>query len=412
MAKKNSINNNKVNKYKIDQAIILCAGKSTRAWPLTITKPKPLLRVANKTLLEYNIEAIKDLTNEILIVVGYLKEQIVKYVEEKYPKLNIKFVEQKEQNGTGGALLEVKNYLKDRFIVINGDDIYSKGDIENCLKDRYSVLAKQVFDISNFGELIVDEKNKKIITIKEKPQEKRKGFANTGVYVLDKKIFDFDIALSERNEYEITDFIKKLSEKEVVNYNIADFWIPITYPWSLLNANEIILSNFKKSINKGIIEKGATLKGNIIIGQNTIVKSGSYLEGNIIIGDNCVIGPNCYIRGFSSIGNNCKIGNAVEVKNSIIGDKTSIGHLSYVGDSIIGNNVNFGAGTITANLRHDDSNVFSFVKGNLVDSGRRKLGAIIGDNVHTGIHTSIYPGRKIWPNKTTLPGEIVKKDIE
>ncbi len=85
--------------------------------------------------------------------------------------------------------------------------------------------------------------------------------------------------------------------------------------------------------------------------------------------------------------------------------------MSYIGDSILGDNVNLGAGTITANLRHDNANIKSPVKRDLINAGRRKLGTIIGNNVHTGIHTSIYPGRKIWPDKTTLPGEIIKKDV-
>ena len=93
-------------------------------------------------------------------------------------------------------------------------------------------------------------------------------------------------------------------------------------------------------------------------------------------------------------------------------DNTHVGHLSYFGDSVIGENVNIGAGTITANLKHDNENVKSMYNNVLVDSGRRKLGAIIADNVHTGINTSIYPGRKIFPGKTTMPGEVVKKDVE
>jgi bifunctional UDP-N-acetylglucosamine pyrophosphorylase/glucosamine-1-phosphate N-acetyltransferase len=104
------------------------------------------------------------------------------------------------------------------------------------------------------------------------------------------------------------------------------------------------------------------------------------------------------------------VGNAVEVKNCVIGDHVSIGHLSYFGDSVFGCGINIGAGTIAANLRHDNASVKSIVKGQVVDTGRRKMGAVIGDNVHTGIHTSIYPGRKIWPGKATLPGEIVSAD--
>jgi bifunctional UDP-N-acetylglucosamine pyrophosphorylase/glucosamine-1-phosphate N-acetyltransferase len=246
----------------------------------------------------------------------------------------------------------------------------------------------------------------------EKPAEEKKGYANTGLYVFTKDIFKYELKKSVRGEYEITDYVKSLLyDKIKVDYETADLWLPVSYPWSLLEANEYFLGQIKTR-NYGTVEKGATITGEVIIGKGTVVLPGSYITGPVMIGENCRIGPNCYIRAKTTVGNNSKIGNAVEVKNSIIGDNTSIGHLSYVGDSVIGDNVNFGAGTITANLRHDDGNVKSPVKGEMVDSGRRKLGAIIADDVHTGIHTSIYPGRKIWPGKTTLPGEVVDKDIE
>jgi len=88
-----------------------------------------------------------------------------------------------------------------------------------------------------------------------------------------------------------------------------------------------------------------------------------------------------------------------------------IAHLTYVGDSVVGENCNLGAGTITANVRHDGGSVSSMVKGKKVESGRQKLGAILADQVHTGIHTSLYPGAKIWPQMTTLPGEVVRGDL-
>jgi UDP-N-acetylglucosamine diphosphorylase / glucose-1-phosphate thymidylyltransferase / UDP-N-acetylgalactosamine diphosphorylase / glucosamine-1-phosphate N-acetyltransferase / galactosamine-1-phosphate N-acetyltransferase len=264
--------------------------------------------------------------------------------------------------------------------------------------------------LRRFGEVIT--KDNTVIDLKEKPEEEKKGLANTGLYVFTKDIFNYQLKKSERGELEITDYIKLLVKDNVkVNYENADFWIPVTYPWNLLEANEVFLEKIK-SRTDGTVEKGATIKGPVIIGKGTVVKAGSYIEGPVMIGEDCKIGPNCYIRAKTTLGDGSKIGNAVEVKNSIIGDNTSIGHLSYVGDSVIGDNVNFGAGTITANLRHDDKSISSPVKGELTDSGRRKLGAIIADNVHTGINTSIYPGRKIWPDKTTLPGEIVSKDIE
>ena len=132
----------------------------------------------------------------------------------------------------------------------------------------------------------------------------------------------------------------------------------------------------------------------------------------MVIGTNCKIGPNCYIRGNTSIGDGCHIGQSVEIKNCVILSKTNVGHLSYVGDSVLGERVNFGAGTTTSNLRHDGKNHRSEVNGRVIDTGRRKFGTIVGDRVHTGINTSIYPGRKFWPDTTTLPGEIVRRDVK
>jgi bifunctional UDP-N-acetylglucosamine pyrophosphorylase/glucosamine-1-phosphate N-acetyltransferase len=151
--------------------------------------------------------------------------------------------------------------------------------------------------------------------------------------------------------------------------------------------------------------------GRLQVGKGVKILPGVVIEGDVIIGDHCKIGPNCYIRGSTSIGDRCHVGQAVELKNSILLSGTNVGHLSYVGDSVLGEKVNFGAGTITSNLRHDGAAHRSLVEGRLTDTGRRKLGTIVGDGVHTGVHTSIYPGRKLWPKTTTLPGAIVAKDI-
>jgi bifunctional UDP-N-acetylglucosamine pyrophosphorylase/glucosamine-1-phosphate N-acetyltransferase len=108
---------------------------------------------------------------------------------------------------------------------------------------------------------------------------------------------------------------------------------------------------------------------------------------------------------------NCKVGNAVEIKNSIIMDDTHIGHLSYLGDCIIGERCNFGAGTLVANLRFDDKEVSIEVKNQMVKSGRRKFGCIMGDGVKTGINVSIMPGRSIYPGAYVDAGSVVKNTI-
>jgi bifunctional UDP-N-acetylglucosamine pyrophosphorylase/glucosamine-1-phosphate N-acetyltransferase len=187
--------------------------------------------------------------------------------------------------------------------------------------------------------------------------------------------------------------------------------LSILYPWDLLRVNELLVGALAENQIEGTMSDRVEIDGHLVLGAGSRILPGVYIEGNVVIGRDCKIGPNCYIRGSTAIGDNCHVGQAVEIKNCILMDHVAIGHLSYVGDSIFGSRTNLGAGTITANLRHDGSNHQSMVGSTLVDTGRRKFGAILGDNVHTGIHTSLYPGRKLWPGMGTLPGAIVRKDL-
>ena len=185
----------------------------------------------------------------------------------------------------------------------------------------------------------------------------------------------------------------------------------LAHPWDLLALNEERVGALDRSSIQGFLSPAATLEGMLVLGEGSRVLPGVYIEGRVIIGRDCKIGPNCYIRGNTSIGDGCHIGQAVEIKNSLIGNKTNAGHLSYIGDSILGDGVNLGAGTITSNFRHDGAHHRSMSQGQLVSTGRRKFGAVLGDGVHTGIHTAIYPGRKLGPGTTTLPGGIVRRDL-
>jgi bifunctional UDP-N-acetylglucosamine pyrophosphorylase/glucosamine-1-phosphate N-acetyltransferase len=185
----------------------------------------------------------------------------------------------------------------------------------------------------------------------------------------------------------------------------------IRHPWDLLRASEAYVARLEDLPRLGEVHPSAVLEGVIHLGADSRILPGVFIEGNVVIGAKCKIGPNCYIRGNTSIGDLCHIGQAVEIKNSLILSHTNVGHLSYVGDSVLGERVNFGAGTMISNLRHDGKTHRSMVGGCLIDTGRRKFGAIIGDHVHTGINTVIYPGRKLWPHTSTRPGTIVQRDL-
>ncbi len=400
---------------KTETAVILAAGRSTRTLPLTLNLPKPMLKVAGMPIIEHNIRALADAgIRNIIVVVGYKKDVLLSFLAGLKDRLSlsIKTVFQEEQNGTARALLLAKESVsEDYFIVIMGDDLYFKEDIEALIKAGPSILGRERKDFSSFG--VISEEGGVLSGIVEKPRRMQKGVAvvNTGAYLLPSSVFGFDVHLSERREFELTEMVIRINKQQPLRVVPSNGWIPIVYPWSLLEANREILSRLR-GVNKGRVEENAVIRGEVIIGRGSLIRAGAYIEGPVFIGEECDIGPNCYIRPFTSIGDRCRVGNASEVKESVIGDDVKIGHLSYVGDSVIADDVNFGAGTLIANLRHDSGNVRSMVKGVLIDTGRRKLGAIIGGGVRLGINTLIYPGRKLWPFTSTLPGEQVRKDKE
>lgn len=399
------------------KAVILCAGKATRCYPLTLTRPKPLLTVANKSLLQHALEqlgALKEIT-EVVLVVGYKKEMIQEWVEKNkhhFP-FTISFVEQKEQKGTGHAMACVRQKIYEPFLLLHGDDLYFADDMKKLLKHVCAFLVKKVSQPDQFGIVVSEQKKGKTILTKiiEKPKEFVGDLANIGCYKLDPSIFSLTIKPSHRGEVEIVDYLTAWAQQHDVVCVEAAQWVPIPFAWSLLDANKYLLQNLK-SKNEGTVEPNVTIKGVVIIGKGTVIKSNSYIEGPVVIGENCTIGPNCYLRPNTSVGNNCKIGFEVEIKDSIFMNNSHNHHLSYIGDSIIGENVNIGAGTITGNLRHDRGLIRTMLNNELVDTGKEKLGVIIGDGAKLGIRTVLYPGRKIGPGKTTLPGEIVKVDIE
>jgi len=401
------------------QAIILAAGESTRTHPLTLTKPKPLLRIANKTIIEHTLEQLKGLVDEVIMIVGFMKEQVMKFLGEEFLGIKIKYVEQKERLGTGHAILQAKSLVKNKFFILPGDDFFMNEDLKKMVIHDYAVLCKEVDNPQAFGIMELDKEGK-IKDIIEKPEHPNSNFANTGCWVLEKDAINYfeKITKSPRGEYEATDVIKMLADEEKkIEVVASKHWMPIGYPWHILNANEYLMKLMFEKINKNIIaensliEENVVIEGNVMIGKNTIVKAGTYIEGPVIIGDDCVIGPQAHLRPFTSIGNGCRIGKS-ELVDVVLGDRVTSKHNSYLGHSVIGDDVNIGAGTITADYRHDGKNHITLIKGKKIDTHRRKLGSFIGDNANTGIGTLIYPGRKIYPNLSTYPGEILKKDLE
>ncbi|KYK28403.1 glucose-1-phosphate thymidylyltransferase [Thermoplasmatales archaeon SG8-52-1] len=394
------------------KCVILAAGEGKRMHPLTYTRPKVMIPIANKPILEWNlINAINAGVKEFIFVVSYKSEMVRSYFEYgKKWNINIEYVNQGEALGTAHAIGMAEKFVDD-FIVLCGDTIFGEQDIKNVLSDSNSMGLFKIENASEYG--IVDTKGDKVIKIYEKMQEPFSNIINAGIYHFNKKIFEFikKTKKSSRGEYEITDSINMMLEKTDINGVHLEKWRDVVYPWNLLDANEEILKKIEKKID-GIVEKNTSINGNVSIGKDTKIMSGSYIEGPVVIGSDCKIGPNCYIRPYTTIGNNCHVGNACEVKNSIILDNSNVPHQNYIGDSIIAENCNFGAGSKVANLRLDKKNISVVLNGTKISTGRRKLGTIVGDNVQIGINSMLNVGSIIGNDCFIGLGSIVEGEIK
>jgi UDP-N-acetylglucosamine diphosphorylase / glucose-1-phosphate thymidylyltransferase / UDP-N-acetylgalactosamine diphosphorylase / glucosamine-1-phosphate N-acetyltransferase / galactosamine-1-phosphate N-acetyltransferase len=406
------------------KAVLLAAGEGVRLLPVTATRPKHLIRVGGKPILEHCLDALKaNGVTQALIVTHYMGEAIRSYFGDGLKfGFQIEYIEQAEVLGTGNAASIAEPYVDGDFILVYGDLLFSSDAVKSAL-DKYktgeadAVMAVVPVDKpESYGiiELGKDDTVKRIVE-KPNPRKAPSNLANAGLYVFSKDVFEAlrRVKRSMRGEWELTDAVTMMAKdgKKVFAAEIAkDDWFDIGRPWDLLDANVWALRRMDHRV-LGNVEDGVHLLGPVTVAETARIRSGVYIEGPCFIDEGADVGPNCFLRASTSIGRNARVGNACEVKNSIIMDGTHVGHLSYIGDSILGEKCNLGAGTVTANLRLDDCAIKMMVKDKVVDSGRRKLGAILGDNVKTGVGVLLMPGVKVGSDSWVGAGFMVTRDL-
>ena len=393
---------------------MLAAGEGRRLRPLTETRPKVMIPIANKPVLEHVLVNAKQAgLTDFVLVVSYKKDTIVDYFGDgKKWGVHIEYVHQLKPLGTADAIGTVADVVDDRFVVLSGDTYIGTRDIKKLLQTNHVAMGiKQYEQVESYGTVMI--RNNQVRKIAEKTSDALSRWINLGVYLFDRSIFDSitQTAVSQRGEFEITESLQRLIDTgNTVDAVAMQDWMDSGRPWDLLEMNEYLLQNQKRAI-QGTIEDHVTIKGSLVLGKGSQILSGTYIEGPVVIGEHCKIGPNCYLRPATTIGDHCHIGNACEIKNSIIMNNTKIPHQNYIGDSIIGEHCNLGAGTKIANLRLDKKPVFATVDGIKMDTGRRKFGAIIGDHVQTGINVTINVGTTIGSECFIGPGAVVSEEV-
>ncbi|WP_049998314.1 bifunctional sugar-1-phosphate nucleotidylyltransferase/acetyltransferase [Halococcus sediminicola] len=391
------------------QTVLLAAGEGTRMRPLTAHTPKPMLPVADRPLCAHTADAaIAAGTDELIFVVGYEADAVREYFGEEYRGVSVKYATQDEQLGTAHAVRAAHDHLDDDFAVLYGDDLYDPASIEELFESAPGITAYRADNPSNYG--VLDTDGERVVGVTEKPDDPETNLVSAGACVLPGEAREWlDVEQSERGEYELTDVLDRVFAEYDVSYTELDRWMGVGRPWELLEANEWKLADLDGRVEGEVAER-AELRGPVVVEEGAHVEPGVVVEGPVLIRSGAHVGPNAYVRGATLLGEEVRVGNGVEIKNSVVMAGTHVPHLSYVGDSVLGRNVNFGAGTTVANLRHDDEPVNQTVKGERVSTGRRKYGVVVGDGAKTGIHTTLYPGIVLSADTQTNPNETVARD--
>lgn len=222
------------------QAVITAAGYGKRLKPYTDNMPKPMVPVLGKPILVHTFSSLPDDVDEVILVVGYKREHIIERFGHKFGRRKIRYVRQTEALGTFNALLTAKSELNgEPFLVLFGDDIYAKEDVEKLLKYEHALLVKEVKDVSRFGACFIDERMR-LLRIDEKPSESESNLVNIGVYKLAMDIFNEPIAIGPVGEDNLPVMIGNLAKTVDIFVEKAEFWAPIAYPEDIKKAEEIL----------------------------------------------------------------------------------------------------------------------------------------------------------------------------
>lgn len=224
----------------IMQAVIPAAGEGVRMRPLTLTKPKPLVEVCGKPLIQHIIEELPDTVDEVIIVVGYLGQQIIDYCGDLFCGKKITYVWQREKTGTARALQLCKPFLKSgKFLFVNADDIINRETLLRALEHDLCIVTVTREDWQKWGILSLHDDGS-VRDFVEKPQTFISNIANTNIMVLDERVFEFEPDIHASGEFYLTTMVQKLAQKYKVYTETASLWIPVGCPEDLQKAENML----------------------------------------------------------------------------------------------------------------------------------------------------------------------------
>jgi len=403
--------------------IFLCGGIGKRMFP--IKKDKCLLEFLGKPLLEHHIDQARRSGFKDFVIVGNSKN--IPNIKDLCSRIGLSanFFIQDAPLGMADALLKAKEAISnDEILVVNPNDMFSPTLYHSILEEAEDkgpssfIAAHKVTSYFPGGYLVVNPKLE-LLKIHEKPGagNEPSNLVNIVVHLhreperLLRQIEKTKSSKDDIYESALTSLIKEGHKVKVVEYSGP--WIAIKYPWHILDVTEYFLKNLNGSkISKSAhISDKAIVKGNVFIEDEVQILEGAIIKGPCYIGHKTVIGNCSLIRDHTQIGSDCVVGFSTEIVRSYIGNKCFF-HSNYVGDSIIADRCLLGDKSLTANLRLDKKMIKVSVNNTLLDTGRIKLGAIMGEDSCIGVGAMIMPGVKIGPRSVVGPGVVLYSDAE
>lgn len=352
------------------QAVILAAGEGKRVRPLTRSRPKALLPVANRPIIEYVIDALlKNGIRDIVVVVGYRKEQVIRFLNDLDVPVTV--VVQNKQLGTAHALNCAKSHITGDFLLLPGDNYIDPPSIGRIKEIRNAMLVKEHPNPSNFGVVLL--KDGFVSRIIEKPEHSPSFMVSTGIFSLTQ---DFFSCISGND---MTDAVTSmLASGKQLRAVVADDWQDAIYPWDLLKMNVRLLKDVPEA-RDGEISRQTTIQGAVRIGKGSTIGPNTVISGPVIIGNDCEIGPNCCIMPNTSIGSRVRIEPFTMIGKSLVMDDTFIGSHSRVIDTVTGQGCRLADHTsisASSSLMNIEAEIIT-----------QEFGAVFGDQVTAGPFT-------------------------
>ncbi|MGZ0745978.1 bifunctional sugar-1-phosphate nucleotidylyltransferase/acetyltransferase [Haloparvum sp. AD34] len=380
------------------KAVVLAAGEGTRLRPLTRARPKPMLPIANRPLLEHVLEAARDAgIDEFVFVVGYERERIQSYFGDGDDwGVDVEYAVQEKQLGTGHALLQAEPQVDDAFIALNGDRIVEPEAISAVVEERRDreapvMAVTRSNQPENYG--VVELDGRTVTGIEEKPPAHTVAtdYINAGVYGLGERVFD-DLRNAESDgELGITTVLREYAgDLRAVPFD--GLWLDVSHLWDLLSVNARMLDQFGGDV------AADAAPGALVHERATVVDP-------VVVGDDVRVRPSATVLPGTSLGDNVEVGANAVLSNAVVLPDATIGDGAVVRDCIVGENA-----TVGPNATVEGGETDVVVDGVFYEGVR--LGGVVGDNADVGGAVAFDPGAVLGNAASVESGAIVDGRIE